>query len=58
MASSEITLEAVPAARDITADAGKLLTVTNLPMGLTPTFSLDMSMARNGKVLTGPAPSH
>lgn len=36
----------------ITASAGKLLTVTNLPMGLTPTFSLDMSMARNGKVMT------
>lgn len=36
----------------LTASAGKLLTVTNLPMGLTPTFRLDMSMARNGKVLT------
>jgi hypothetical protein len=36
----------------LTAAAGKLLTVTNLPMGLTPTFRLDMSMARNGKVLT------
>lgn len=36
----------------ITAAAGKLLTVQNLPMGLTPTFRLDMSMARNGKVLT------
>lgn len=36
----------------MTAAAGKLLTVTNLPMGLNPTISLDMSMARNGKVLT------
>ncbi len=34
------------------AAAGQILTVTNLPMGLSPTFSLDMSMARNGKVLT------
>jgi hypothetical protein len=36
----------------IATTAGKLLTVQNLPMGLTPTFSLDMSMARNGKVMT------
>lgn len=36
----------------MTSAAGKLLTVTNLPMGLSPTFSLDMSMVRNGKVLT------
>lgn len=31
---------------------GKLLTVQNLPMGLSPTFSVDFSMARNGKVMT------
>ncbi|KQV51356.1 hypothetical protein [Duganella sp. Root336D2] len=36
----------------ITQDIGELLTVRNLPMGLTPTFSLDFSMRRNGKVLT------
>ncbi|MET3134615.1 hypothetical protein AAKU55_004915 [Oxalobacteraceae bacterium GrIS 1.11] len=36
----------------LAATAGKLLTVNNLPMGLNPTFSIDMSMARNGKVLT------
>lgn len=36
----------------LTAAAGKLLTVTNLPMGLTPTFSVDFGMQRNGKVMT------
>lgn len=36
----------------MTSAAGKLLTVTNLPMGLTPTFSVDFAMARNGKVVT------
>jgi hypothetical protein len=34
------------------ASAGQLLTVTNLPMGLNPTFSLTLAMARNGKVMT------
>lgn len=32
--------------------SGKLLTVQNLAMGLSPYFRLDMSMVRNGKVLT------
>jgi len=36
----------------MTAAAGKLLTVTNMPMGLSPSFSVDFAMARNGKVLT------
>lgn len=34
------------------SEAGQLLTVNNMAMGLTPTFSVDMSMKRNGKVLT------
>ncbi len=36
----------------MSATAGKLLTVRNLPMGLTPSFRLDLSMQRNGKVMT------
>lgn len=36
----------------IDSNQGQLLTVRNLPMGLTPTFRLDFSMKRNGKVLT------
>lgn len=34
------------------SSAGQLLTVQNLPMGLNPTIRVDMSMRRNGKVLT------
>lgn len=34
------------------SNQGQLLTVRNLPMGLTPTIRLDFSMKRNGKVLT------
>jgi len=36
----------------MTSTAGQLLTITNMPMGLTPTIKLDMSMRRAGKVLT------
>lgn len=36
----------------LTATAGKLLKVKNLPMGLNPTFKVTFSMQRNGKVLT------
>lgn len=35
-----------------TASAGSILTVKNSAMGLTPSFRLDLSMQRNGKVLT------
>ena len=34
------------------ATAGQIMTINNLPMGLTPTFSVAYSMQRNGKVLT------
>ncbi|MDY7537677.1 hypothetical protein QN372_00810 [Undibacterium sp. RTI2.1] len=34
------------------AASGQLLNVANLPMGLNPTFKVDFSMQRNGKVLT------
>jgi hypothetical protein len=36
----------------IVSTAGKLLTVQNMPMGLTPNFSVAFSMQRNGKVMT------
>lgn len=36
----------------MSASAGQLLTVQNLPMGLNPTFSVDFSMQRNGRVMT------
>jgi len=36
----------------VLATAGQLLTVNNLPMGLTPNFSVSFGMQRNGKVLT------
>lgn len=36
----------------IAAASGQLLKVQNLPMGLNPTFSVDFSMQRNGKILT------
>lgn len=35
-----------------TASAGQTIDVKSQPMGLTPTFRLDLSMQRNGKVLT------
>jgi hypothetical protein len=34
------------------AASGQLLKVQNLPMGLNPTFSVDFSMQRNGKIMT------
>jgi hypothetical protein len=36
----------------VLATAGQLLTVNNLPMGLTPNFGVSFGMQRNGKVLT------